>query len=165
MAMKDELNKVNFGLQQPAAFSKTQERLIMELSCPINFYDLCKSDLDQCILNIPEFWSRYGELCDQTVQSLQERSENIEYLKMDEIEFIHQANTISVLARESYNLLAESLLCKEARSARLHLSGFLSPNANNSFEVCISTVCGVTDWDSAAYRWLGNFLTIIRLLI
>lgn len=164
MAMKDKLNKVSFGLQQPPAFSKTQERLIMELSCPINFYDLCKSDLDQCILNIHELWSRYSELCHQTVQSLQERSRKTECLKMDEIQFIQQANGVNVLARELYSLLAKDLLCKEARSAQLHLSGFLSPNANNSFEVCISTVCGATDWDSAAYRWLGNFFTIIRLL-
>ncbi|KAL7899899.1 peptidase S8/S53 domain-containing protein [Trichoderma sp. TUCIM 5745] len=48
MAMKDRLNKVNFGLRQSVTFSKKQESLITELSHPINFSNLCKSDLDQC---------------------------------------------------------------------------------------------------------------------
>lgn len=164
MAMKDRLNKVNFGLRQSVTFSKKQESLITELSHPINFSNLCKSDLDQCTLNIREIWSRYGELCDQTIQSLQERPGNTEYLKIDEIQFIKQANDINDLARKLYSVLAQSLLCREARSAQFHLSGFLSPNANDSFEVYISTVCGVTDLDSAAYRWLGDFSTSIRIL-
>jgi hypothetical protein len=95
MALKDELNKVNFGPQQSATFSKKQNSLIMELSRPINFFDLCKSELHKFISSVNDFRSIYGRLLSQPVQLLQERSGNTEYLKMDEIQFIKQANDSS----------------------------------------------------------------------
>jgi hypothetical protein len=163
MAMKDKLSKVNFDPQHSAILSKKRDELITGLSRPINFFDLCKRDLNKFISNIYEFWFIYSRLLCQPVQSLQERSGHIEYLAVDEIQFIKRANDVNGLARKLYSLLAQNLLCREARSAQLHLSGFLSPNADSSFEVCISTVCGVTHMDSAAYRWLGDFSTIILL--
>lgn len=117
MAIKDELNKANFGPQQPATFSQKQERLIMELSRPINFFDLCKGDLNKCISKISEFWSVYSRLFGQPVQPLQEHLRNTEYLKIDEVQFIKQANYVNDLARKLYNLLAENLLCRQARSS------------------------------------------------
>lgn len=62
-------------------------------------------------------------------------------LELDEVK-PKQANYVNGLARKLYSLLAKSRLCREAHAAQLHLSGFLSPSADNSFEVYISTICG-----------------------
>lgn len=165
MVMKDKLNRVNFSHSQlPNEFSPKQDNLITELSPQINFFDLTRGDLTECASNIRQIKFEYKKFCDQLVQSPLKLLRNTEYLKNDEVRFIKRANKVSSLAQKLYSRLAKEFLCREARFAQLHLSGFLSPDATNSFEVYISTICGSTRLHSAAYRWLGNFPTAISLL-